>query len=239
MGGLEVIDPRYGARLEQFVAGLDGDERVLAVALSGSVAAGTADEWSDLDIQIVAAAEHYDGFLGDWPTWLAEIVPTVFARTPIAPFIINVVTADGLTLDILVGKGQAFEFPQSSEYVVGMLSGVRFTDVSLALEYAVAEQLRGIAGPFISLVQRGEHVRHMAGVPHLLGLLTTVFLAELDAPPPGKHWNRSFTEEQLAAVAARPRARRRRPGARCARHRVMPNIATPCRFCSCPTCTTR
>jgi len=124
MGGLEVIDPRYGARLEQFVAGLDGDERVLAVALSGSVAAGTADEWSDLDIQIVAAAEHYDGFLGDWPTWLAEIVPTVFARTPIAPFIINVVTADGLTLDILVGKGQAFEFPQSSEYVVGMLSGV-------------------------------------------------------------------------------------------------------------------
>ncbi len=207
MGGLEVIDPRYGALLERFVVGLDGDERVLSVVVSGSVAAGTADEWSDLDIQIVADAERYDEFLGDWPAWLAAIEPTVFARTPVAPFIINVVTADGLTLDILVGKGQAFEFPEASEYVVGMLSGVRFTDVSLALEYAVAEQLRGMAGPFISLVQREEHLRHMAGVPHLLGLLTTVFLAELDAPPPGKHWNRSFTDEQLAAVAALPAVR--------------------------------
>src|SRR5206468_2400671 len=38
----------------------------------------------------------------------------------------------------------------------------------------------------------------------ILGLLTTVFLAETSAPPPGKHWNRTFTEEQRAAVAALP-----------------------------------
>jgi hypothetical protein len=68
----------------------------------------------------------------------------------------------------------------------------------------VAEQLRGLAGPFVSLLGRGEHVRHLTGVPHLLGLLTTVFLAETGAPPPGKHWNRTFTDEQLAAVAALP-----------------------------------
>jgi hypothetical protein len=43
-------------------------------------------------------------------------------------------------------------------------------------------------------------------VPHLVGLLTTVFLAETGAPPPGKHWNRTFTEEQRAAVAALPPA---------------------------------
>ncbi|MDZ4825204.1 MAG: hypothetical protein SGJ13_01925, partial [Actinomycetota bacterium] len=160
-----------------------------------------------LDIQIVADAERYDEFLADWPVWLAEIAPTVFARTPIVPFIVNVVTADGLTLDILVGRGQAIDFTQPAEYVVGALSGVRFTDVSLALEYAVAEHLRGIAGPFISLVQRGEHLRHMTGVPHLLGLLTTVFLAELDAPAPRKHWSRTYTDEQLAAVAALPPVR--------------------------------
>ena len=33
-------------------------------------------------------------------------------------------------------------------------------------------------GPFISLLEREEHLRHLTGVPHLLGLLTTVFLAE-------------------------------------------------------------
>ena len=66
--------------------------------------------------------------------------------------------------------------------------------------------MRGMAGPFISLVQREEHMRHLAGVPHLLGLLTTVFLAETGARPPGKHWNRTYTEEQRAAVAALPPA---------------------------------
>ena len=45
---------------------------------------------------------------------------------------------------------------------------------------------------------------HMAGVPHILGLLTTVFLAETGAPPPGKKWNPSFSDEQRATVAALP-----------------------------------
>ena len=78
-----------------------------------------------------------------------------------------------------------------------------FADLADALEYAVLEQLRGLTGPFISLLQRDEHLRHLTGVPHLLGLLTTVFLAETGVPP-GKHWNRTFTEEQRAAVAASP-----------------------------------
>ena len=132
----------------------------------------------------------------------------MFARTPIAPFVINTVTDEGLTLDVAVYSGQAPTFPPpTGEYSVGMLAGQRFADVADALEYAVAEQLRGLAGPFISLLQRDEHVRHLAGVPHLLGLLTTVFLAETGAPPPGKHWNRTFTEEQLAAVASLPPVR--------------------------------
>jgi len=100
--------------------------------------------------------------------------------------------------------GQAPTFRPQPEYVVGMLANRRFADLGDALEYAVAEQLRGMAGPFISLVLRDEHVRHLTGVPHLLGLLTTVFLAETGSPPPGKHWNRTFTDEQRAAVANLP-----------------------------------
>ena len=204
MGRLEVIDPRFTALYERAVAVLDADERVESVTISGSVGAGTADAWSDLDLQIVTRADDYDGFLRDWPHWLAAITPTVFARTPIAPFVINAVTNEGLTLDLVVYKGEAFSFPPAADYTVGLLSSLRFCDVGAALEYAVAEQLRGLAGPFISLVHRDEHLKHLAGVPHLLGLLNTVFLAELDAPPPGKHWNETFTAEQLAAVAALP-----------------------------------
>jgi hypothetical protein len=204
MGGLDVLDARYPALYERAVAVLEADERVDSVSIGGSVGDGTADAWSDLDLHVVARADTFDGFLADWRLWLADITPTVFARTPLLPFIINAVTADGLTLDIVVYKGEVFTFTPPTDYTVGMMSGLRFAEVGDALEYAVAEQLRGLAGPFISLVSRDEHLKHLMGVPHVLGLLTTVFLAELGAPPPGKLWNQTFTPEQRAAVAALP-----------------------------------
>lgn len=207
MGGLEVLDPRYVALYDRAQSVLGADPRVLSVALGGSVAAGTADAWSDLDLQVVVAAEHHEAVVAEWPSWLAAITPTVFARTPIAPFIVNAVTTEGLTLDLVLFPGQVFDIPTPAGYTVGSLSGVRFDRVDDALEYAVAEQLRGLAGPFISMLQRGEHLKLLAGMPHVLGLLTTVFLAELDAPMPAKQWNDSFTEEQLAVVAALPGAR--------------------------------
>jgi len=204
MGGLDVIDDRYRELYERAVVVLEADDRVVSVALSGSVGTGTADAWSDLDLQIITRPEDHEAFLRDWPSWLASITPTVFARTPIAPFIINTVTSEGLTLDFAVWAGPPPPFPAPTQYVVGMLSGRRFDEVGEALEYAVAEQMRGMAGPFISLLQRDEHLRHLTGVPHLLGLLTTVFLAETGAPPPAKHWNGTFTAEQRDAVAGLP-----------------------------------
>ena len=118
---------------------------------------------------------------------------------------INTITDEGLTFDIAVWAGEVPEWPTPPvRYTVGLLSGSPFEDLGAALEYAVAEQLRGLTGPFISLLEREEHLRHLTGVPHLLGLLTTVFLAETGSVPPGKRWNGSYTEEQRAAVAALP-----------------------------------
>ena len=204
MGGIEVIDPGFRTLYDRTLEVLGADERVKDITVSGSVGAGTADEWSDLDLQVIAHPERYDEFLADWPRWLDEITPTVFARTPIAPFVINTVTADGLTLDLSVWSGEVIDFSQPPAYTVGMLANRRFDRIDEALEYAVAEQLRGMAGPFVSLIKRDEHMKHLTGVPHLLGLLTTVFLAETGAPMPAKHWNPTFTEEQRNTVAALP-----------------------------------
>lgn len=212
MAGLDIIDARYMALWERAKEVLDADDRVRCVELSGSVGLGTADRWSALDLQIIVEPEDHAAFLAEWPQWLDAITPTVFARTPVAPFIINAITDQGLTLDLAIWPGEAIEFPAATDYAVGMLSTTRFPDVSSALEYAVLEQLRSLAGPFISLVQRDEHLRHLTGVPHLLGLLTTVFLAEIGAPPPAKHWNRTFTEEQRSAVAALPSVSATREG---------------------------
>jgi hypothetical protein len=169
MGGLEVLDPRYPALYERTLEVLSADDRVKGVLLSGSVATGTADRWSDLDLQVVTHAARHEEFLADWPQWLARITPTVFARTPLAPFIINTVTDEGLPLDLAVYAEQPPPpyVPQTGEHVVGMLSGRRFTNIADALDYAVAEQLRGLAGPFLSLLQRDEHVRHITGLPPL------------------------------------------------------------------------
>jgi predicted nucleotidyltransferase len=204
MGGLEAVDVRYRDLFEQAPEVLGPDPRVVRVEVGGSVGAGTADRWSDLDLVVVTEPAEHEVFLADWPTWLRSITPTVFARTPIAPFVINAVTQDGLTLDLSVWPGEVPSFEPPGQYTVGALSSQRFDEVGPALEYAVEEQLRGLVGPFISLLRREEHLRHLTGVPHLIGLLTTVFLAETGAPPPGKHWNQAFTAEQRGAVAALP-----------------------------------
>jgi Nucleotidyltransferase domain len=89
MGGIEAIDPRYGPLLERAREVLGEDDRVRSVGAAGSVGAGTADRWSDLDLAIVTNPEHHDDFVREWSVWVSRITPTVFARTPIAPFIIN------------------------------------------------------------------------------------------------------------------------------------------------------
>jgi hypothetical protein len=207
VGGIEAIDPRYWLLFERARQVLGEDDRVRSVGAGGSVGAGTADRWSDLDLAIVTDPEHHDDFIREWPAWVDRITPTVFARTPIAPFIVNTITQDGLTVDFVIWSGAAAVPRPPTGCAVGMLSSARFDDIRDALEYAVAEQLRGLAGPFISLIKRGEHLKHLTGVPHLLGLLTTVFLAETGHAPPTKLWNLTYTDEQLRAVANLPAVR--------------------------------
>ena len=203
MGGLEVVDGRYRTLYARAREVLGADERVLSVEPSGSVGDGTADQWSDLDLKVITQAEALEGFLAEWEEWLDRITPTVFARRPIAPFIVNTLTPDGLTLDIAVYGGSAPPYVPSSRYSVGFASRP-FESVGEALAYAVEEQLRGMAGPLISLIHRDEHLRHLTGCGHLVSLLTTVFLAETGAALPAKHWNRTFTAEQRAAAAGLP-----------------------------------
>jgi hypothetical protein len=208
MGGIDVIDPRYRLLLARATEVLGGDHRVRAVTVGGSVGTGTADQWSDLDLTIVTEPGCHDEFIADWPGWLGRITPTVFARTPIAPYIVNTITSEGLTMDFVVRSGEAAVFEAKSARFRAGFASAGFDSIRDALDYAVAEQFRGLAGPFISLIKRGEHLRHLTGVPHVLSLLTTVFLAETGRTPPGgKTWNQTYTEEQRDAVAALPAVR--------------------------------
>ena len=204
MGAFDAVDGRYAALYARAEEVLGADDRVVAVEAAGSIGAGAADEWSDLDVHVAVFPESYDSFVADWPRWLSAITPTVFARTPIAPFIINAVTAEGLTLDVVVYRGELPAPPRPAGYAVGMLSAQRYATLTDALEYAVEEKLRGLAGPFITLIGRDDHITHLTGVAHIVRLLTTVLLAENGSAPAGKILRESLTDEQQSVVAGLP-----------------------------------
>ncbi len=91
-------------------------------------------------------------------------------------------------------------------FTVGLMSGRRFTAYPSAVEYAVNERLRGLAGPLIRFLHRGDHIAHFMGLGHSLSLLITVLLAESDAPIDGRRASDALTKEQRWVIANLPAA---------------------------------
>lgn len=59
---------------------LEEDQRVRAMWLGGSLARGSADAASDLDVLVAVADDGHESFTSSWRTWLADITPTVLAE---------------------------------------------------------------------------------------------------------------------------------------------------------------
>lgn len=74
------LPPGYEAIFRRAREALDGDQRVRAMWLGGSLARGTADAASDLDVIVAVRDEVHEEFATSWPTWLAKITPTVLAQ---------------------------------------------------------------------------------------------------------------------------------------------------------------
>lgn len=202
--GFDAIDPRYTQLHERALAVFAADERVVRVDVHGSVATDTADAWSDLDLKVIVRDADVGAVVEEWRTWLAAITPTVFAERPLAPFIINSVTPDGLTFDVSVWAQSAPEWAMPTGLQVGFLAGQRYHDYPTAVEYAVKEQLRGMAGPLIRFLKRGQHITHLMGIGHTLSLLIAVLLAETETPIDGRRPADMLNTEQRWVVANLP-----------------------------------
>ncbi len=201
----DVIDPGYRALHARALEVLGADERVVRVQTHGSVATGLADTWSDLDLKVIVRDDAVGSFTDDWETWMAAITPTVLLARPIAPFIINSVTDDGLTFDVSVWAQSAPDWVTPAGFGVGMMSGRRFTDYGPALEYAVQERFRCLAGPGVRFLKRGDHLAHMGGLGHTIGLLTAVLLAETSVVPDDhRHPERCLNADQRSVINALP-----------------------------------
>ena len=64
--------------LERFVAACREDTRVVAAFLGGSHAAGTADEYSDLDLYLIVGDKNYDTFFAERRAFLGRLGDPVF-----------------------------------------------------------------------------------------------------------------------------------------------------------------
>lgn len=198
------MNPRYAELYERAQKVAEHDGRVLRVELHGSQATATADEWSDLDLKIIVRDDDHAAVVAEWREWLDAITPTVWADTPIAPFVVNSVTDEGLTFDLSFWPESLPDFPLPTGLQVGFLGGKRHDDYPPAVEYAVLESLRGMSGPLIKFLKRGEHVAHLAGIGHSLLLLQAILLAEQDAPIDARKPASELSAGSLAVIQALP-----------------------------------
>lgn len=102
---IAILPPGYQALFHRARARFEGDDRVRGLWLGGSLARGTADEASDLDLILAVADEAFDDFTASWRNWLADITPTVLAETlPFAKGIVYSVTPTFERFDIVVER---------------------------------------------------------------------------------------------------------------------------------------
>lgn len=98
----------YRELFDRVVSKVESDDRIRALWLSGSVAKGSADAGSDLDLMIAIRDEDLRSYADNWRDWLAGITPTLLARElPFAPGSFYSLTPDCLRLDVVaepVGK---------------------------------------------------------------------------------------------------------------------------------------
>jgi hypothetical protein len=72
------------AREEVFVrfrAACEGDARIRAAFIGGSVGSGTADSWADIDLFVVLADDDYDAFFANRNVFLDRLGTPVFRET--------------------------------------------------------------------------------------------------------------------------------------------------------------
>jgi len=136
------------AVLQRFVAACEKDARVVSAFLGGSFAAGTADEWSDLDIYLITTDESYEEFLHSREAFIRRLGEgePVFLEDFDLPHTLFFVFADGTEGELGSGCESRFLDMHEGPYKVlldkkGILAGVEFSGYQPA-QHEQVETLR-------------------------------------------------------------------------------------------------
>jgi predicted nucleotidyltransferase len=100
-----------GVTLDRFVAACGEDTRVVAAFLGGSHAAGTADEYSDLDLYLIVDDQNYDTFFAERRAFLGRLGEPVFFED-FSDFGFDMVVfifSDGVEGELALGRASGFD----------------------------------------------------------------------------------------------------------------------------------
>jgi predicted nucleotidyltransferase len=119
-----------GVTLDRFVAACREDTRVVAAFLGGSHAAGTADEYSDLDLYLIVDDQIYDTFFAERRAFLGRLGEPVFFED-FSDFGFDMVVfifSDGVEGELALGRASGFDYIHGRPFEVlvdkeGILEG--------------------------------------------------------------------------------------------------------------------
>jgi predicted nucleotidyltransferase len=212
---ISVLPPGYRGLFRRARKQFESDERVRGMWLGGSLARGTADAASDLDVIVAIADDAHEAFTSSWRAWLAQITPTVLAEElPFARGSFYSVTPGFERFDVVVERASSTTATFFRARVV-VFDRDGLTDQIPAAEPGPgpsADAVRALITEYfrVSAVETvlvrddwllaREHL-------HLAASLVYRLFAEANAPLPPmgvKQWSTKLTPAQRAAMASLP-----------------------------------
>ncbi|HUS14496.1 MAG TPA: aminoglycoside 6-adenylyltransferase [Chloroflexia bacterium] len=142
------------AVIDRFVAACEADPRVVAAFLGGSLAAGTADAYSDLDLYLITTDAAYEAVVAEGRTFMDQLGGPAFLEdwTVGGRHYLNFIFADGVEGELGLSPASAFDQIHAGPFRVlvdktGILAGARFPG-AVAAPDAQREVLRGLLNWF-------------------------------------------------------------------------------------------
>ena len=203
--------------LQAVVDAAQADVRVTGLFLSGSLATGHADAYSDLDLVLAAAPEAHPAFVDQARAWVAALANLVLWDRPYPAWpLFNAVTAEWLRLDITVtiperltgSKATLKPLIDPQGLYDALPDRLPARDVDPGKVRALTEEFLRISGMAPIALGREEYVVGVTGAGLLRGLLIELLIEEqaLPQPPGALHLSRLLSPEDMAMLAALPPA---------------------------------
>lgn len=171
--------------LKAFTAKADSDGRILAVWLEGSLARGTADRYSDIDIHLLVAESDKEVFLQDLESWLSNVQLLVLFKDTFPGQMVTCITTAGLRLDIWLHAGDTISLERAKVRVLSATEGcIQFKeacrekktkDIRTTLKQHFNEFWRVLA-ILPTVLGREEHIAGFMGTTFAVMSLTEVLI---------------------------------------------------------------